>query len=104
MTRSQGRVRKKKKFREDAILMIGGWQDDYFSPKTWIINSKNLSEMIEGPPLKKTRYAPACGKLRDESGNIIIIVAGGLDQVGYEMDSVEILNTTSMKEWKKGLY
>ena len=85
-------------YQPDAILLIGGQQDyEWNSDKTWIIDPTNGFNITEGPPLKEGRTDHSCGKWKDEYGNVIVMVAGG-----YRTDSVEILNTTQMKEWVKG--
>ena len=85
-------------YRSDSILLIGGSQNgNEDSDKTWIIDPTNDFNMTEGPSLKQGRMYHSCGKMKDEYGNVIVIVAGG-----YGMNSVERLNTTHMKEWVKG--
>ena len=79
--------------------MIGGKQNgEWDSDKTWIIDPKNGFNIAEGPSLKEGRQYHSCGKMEDVYGNVLVIVAGG---DGW-MDSVEILNTTLMKEWVEG--
>ena len=85
-------------YQQDAILLIGGTQNrKQYSGKTWIIDTINGFNITEGPDLKQGRRSHSCGKMKDEYGNVLVIVAGG-----YDMDSVEVLNTTLMKEWVKG--
>ena len=85
-------------YKPDAILLIGGKQNsNLFSDRTWIIDPTNGFNITEGPVLKERRKYHSCGTVKDELGNVHVIVAGG-----YKMDSVEILNTTLMKEWVTG--
>ena len=85
-------------FKENSILMIGGIQDGMEkSKKTWIINTNNRSNLIEGPSLNKGRHHFSCDKVEDRYGNTLILVIGG----EYE-DTMEILNTTEMLKWTFG--
>ena len=85
-------------YQEDAIILIGGEQEGKSnSDKTWIIDPTNGFNITEGPSLKEGRWRHSCGKMKDEYGNVLVVVAGG-----YKRDSVEVLNTTLMKEWVYG--
>ena len=86
-------------YKTDAILLIGGKQNGKSnSKKTWIIDPTNGFKLTIGPSLKKGRMFHSCGKMKDEYGNSVVIVAGGQSK-----DSVEFLNTTVIKEWVEGL-
>ena len=77
---------------------IGGKQNGKSnSKKTWIIDPTNGFNIAEGPSLNEGRMYHSCGKMKDEYGNVLVVVAGG-----YKRDSVEVLNTTLMKEWVYG--
>ena len=82
-------------YKGQAIL-ISGKQDgiDKSSNNTWIIDLNNGFKVTEGPPLKNGRRHHSCGKIRDKYGNILLIIAGGENK-----KSVEVLNTSVMKEW-----
>ena len=85
-------------FQPDAILLIGGTKNGIaYSDKTWIIDPTSGFNITAGPSLKQGRIHHSCGKMKDDFGNVLVIVAGG-----EGMDSVEVLNTTLMKEWVKG--
>ena len=85
------------KYSQNKVLLIGGVQNKTRrSERTWIIDLVDFN-FTEGPLLIKGRHNPMCGKMKDKLGNTIIIVVGGQ----YE-NLVEVLNTTTMDEWKSG--
>ena len=85
-------------YKENLILIIGGTQNgDENSNKSWIINTNDRSNLVEGPSLTKGRESFSCGRVEDDSGNVMVLVVGGT----YE-DTMEILNTTEMKKWVLG--
>ena len=85
------------KFSQNKALLISGNQNEtQRSQKTWIIDLVDFN-LTEGPSLIKGRHRHVCGKINDQFGNEVIVVVGGK----YE-NSVEILNTTIMDEWKLG--
>ena len=90
------------KYKDDAVMMIGGMQNGFFTPSSLIVNPFNVTELTKGPSLNYQRYHPTCATIKDEFGNVNVIVAGGLDGNGYEMDSVEFLDTTTMSKWVLG--
>ena len=77
------------------IIMIGGqYNFEYKTKKTWIIDTENEYNITDGPLLNEGRVSPTCGKLKDEFGNVLVVVTSE--------KSVEILNTTLMNEWIPG--
>lgn len=82
----------------NIVMLIGGIQDKVeYSDKTWIIDVENDFNITEGPRLIKGRKFHMCGKLKDESGNMIIVaISGSLE------DSVEFLDTSQLKQWVAG--
>ena len=83
------------KYSQNKALLIGGVQNkSRRSDKTWIIDLIDFN-FAEGPSLIKGRQKHVCGKMNDEFGNEVIVAVGGQ----YE-NTVEILNTTLMDEWK----
>ena len=86
----------------ELILIIGGYQErTSFSDKTWIIDPTNGFNMTEGPSLKQRRKLHSCGTLKDEYGNVLVVVAGNNSQNAITLD-VEFLNTTLLKKWEEG--
>ena len=63
-------------YQPNAILLIGGYQDGG-SESTWIIDPTKAFNMTEGPSLKVGRAFHSCGKMTDEYGNVLVIVADG---------------------------
>ena len=85
-------------YKKNSIMIIGGIQNGIAnSKKTWIINTNNRSNLIEGPSLNRGRQFFSCNKVEDRFGNTLILVIGG----EYE-DTVEFLNTTEMLKWTFG--
>ena len=85
-------------YKANSVLIIGGAQNGIEkSSKTWIVDVKNRSNLIEGPSLNKGRQYFSCDKVEDRYGNTLILVVGG-----YFEDTVEILNTTEMLKWTFG--
>ena len=85
-------------YKKNSVIIIGGTQNGIAkSKKTWIIDSNNRSNLIEGPSLNKGRQFFSCDKVEDRFGNTLILVIGG----EYE-DTVEFLNTTEMSKWAFG--
>ena len=93
------------------ILIMGGydkgiWDDDKpelssGSTKTWIVDSTNGTFIAtKGPPLLRKHRDFSCGKMVDDHGNILIIVAGSSHST--ERRTVEILNMTT-RNWTIGL-
>ena len=87
---------------DGSFLLIGGRQNGIVSSQTWILNPSDISLTKEGPPLSMERYFHACGTMKDKYGNLIIVTAGGRDKNYLNTKSVEMLNTTLMKEWNFG--
>ena len=93
------------KIDKNSIYLIGGEQNDQISNKTWIVRSKDgfqsletsELEIIEGPPMKTKRKGHSCAKM-EQSGKILIVVAGGFDGAS-NLDSVEILDPSSESGW-----
>ena len=92
-----------------AIYLIGGFQDDIITNKTWIIDPTNNFKVKQGPSLNEDRILHSCGKLM-LNNKVYIVVAGGqnTDSDGwYEtldgINSVEILDTSLPgQKWIKG--
>ena len=96
------------KFREDAIYIIGGFQQMAISNQVWIVDpTKSINdpsikmEMKKGPPLKQARYNMACG-IYNDLGTMKLIVAGGQYQSGESSDSVEVFDPLPSQKWKYG--
>ena len=84
-------------YKANALLLIGGDQNEYWNKNTWIIDPTNGFNLTKGPRLNQGRTYHSCGKMKDKYGNILIVVAGG-----NSLNSVEILNTKSMNTWIEG--
>ena len=82
---------------DSITLIISGEQNGTSSGKTWIVNTDNEFQILEGPSLYKSRTYPSCGVVLDSFNNTIVVVAGGQRE-----ESVEFLNTTTMENWTKG--
>ena len=83
-------------FDENSIFLIGGLQNDTYSNRTWIIHPNNDFAIIEGPRLNHRRFHHSCGKMKNMDGTkSILVVAGGGEEFGGHLDSVEILDPLS---------
>ena len=81
-----------------SIYLIGGWQDNKKSEKTWIIDAKDNFAIKEGPPMNKPRvgHSSATMKLNNK---VFIIVVGGWSRRSH----TEILDTSlPTNKWKTG--
>ncbi len=85
-----------------TIIVIGGWQNDKYSGKTFYFTFGEES-WTDGPKLKNARFWHSCGKIRrnNASQKLTIIVAGGSDRSSSYLSSVEILDDGS-NEWQTG--
>ena len=95
-------------YNSSTIFIIGGYQNNKISKRSWIIDLTNNFKLREGPSLKMGRERHSCGKM-EVNGEIILVVAGGY---GYDseiyfdqnyLDSVELLRPISEREWKFGI-
>ena len=85
-----------------TIYLIGGFQDDHTSNRTWIIDPTNNFQTKVGPSLNIARNWHSCSKMTIK-GRIFLVVAGGHNH-GKTLDSVELLDTTCPdKGWKMGM-
>ena len=85
-------------YQPNIIFLIGGeLNGQYDSKKTWIIDPTNGFNITEGPTLNQGRMSHSCEKIKDEYGNVLVIVAGG-----YKLNSIEVLNITHSSSWFKG--
>ena len=81
-----------------SIYLIGGYQDNKKSEKTWIIDAKNNFAIKEGPPMNNPRNVHSCATMR-LNNKIFIIVAGGWNCRSH----TEILDTSlPTNKWKTG--
>ena len=87
---------------EKSIYIIGGFQNDSRSKKTWIVDPTNEFQIKEGPSLNKARNSHGCAKMT-LNGRTILVVAGGLGNGGCS-DSVEILDPQGNNVWTPGMF
>ena len=87
---------------EKSIYIIGGWQNDSRSKKTWIVDPTKEFQITEGPSLNKARAGHGCAKMT-LNGRTILVVAGGFGN-GGRLNSVEILDPSENNVWTQGLY
>ena len=81
-----------------SIYLIGGWQDNKKSEKTWIIDAKNNFAIKEGPPMNNPRGWHSSATMR-LNNKVFIIVVGGYDCRSH----TEILDTSlPTNKWKPG--
>ena len=81
-----------------SIYLIGGWQDNKKSEKTWIIDAKNNFAIKEGPPMNNSRRYHSCATMR-LNNKVFIIVVGDFGQKSH----TEILDTSlPTNKWKTG--
>ena len=81
-----------------SIYLIGGWQDNKRSEKTWIIDAKNNFAIKEGPSMNNSRIYHSCATMR-LNNKIFIIVVGGYTCKFH----TEILDTSlPTNKWKPG--
>ena len=88
---------------EKSIYIIGGWQNDFRSKKTWIVNPTNEFKLKEGPSLNKARISHGCAKMT-LNGKTILVVAGGQGEGLETLDSVEILDPSENNVWTQGMF
>ena len=87
---------------EKSIYIIGGYQNNSISNKTWIVDPTNGFQIREGPSLNKARNGQSCAKMTI-NGRTLLVVAGGFGDDG-RLDSVEILDPSENNIWTQGLY
>ena len=84
-------------YKPGKMIIIGGKQGYHSgSDKTWIVSVEDGFNLTAGPTLNTGRSFHSCGKLKDEYGNVLIMVAGGLT------NTVEYLNASTMENWVYG--
>ena len=84
-----------------TIYLIGGYQNNQISNKTWIIDPTNDFQIKVGPSVNIERWGHSCSKMRIK-GKIFLVVAGGWNNGA--LDSVELLDTTYPDQgWKMGM-
>ena len=87
---------------EQSFILIGGIQNGSVSRLTWIIDFKsNPVSITTGPQLIQKRTQIACGKMLNGKGISKLVVAGGKDETGSGLNSVEVL-MLSNNEWEFG--
>ena len=88
----------------ENIYLIGGSNiinhEDTESRHVWVANPSNGFNFTEGPPLITPRMSHGCSTMSKDDKSIII-VAGGMTNLGHGSKSVEILDPSSNK-WVKG--
>ena len=91
-----------------TIFIIGGKQggvevsQEAVSKKTWIVDPTNGFRIKEGPSLNMARAGHCCGKMVVD-GKIILVAVGGIGTDRRLMDSVELLDPSSLEQgWKIG--
>ena len=89
------------KVSENAIYVIGGWQNYTSSRETWIIDPVDGLSISKGPSMNKDRTDMSCGTMKIK-GQTVIIVAGGDWDVDDPITTVEILDPTSVLGWIYG--
>ena len=81
-----------------SIYLIGGWQDNKKSEKTWIIDAKDNFAIKEGPPMNNPRGWHSSATMR-LNNKVFIIVVGGF----WCKSHTEILDTSlPTNKWKPG--
>ena len=81
-----------------SIYIIGGYQNNSISNKTWIIDSSNEFQIREGPILSQARWDHSCGQF-NINDTAFIAVAGGVGA----WQSLELLDLTEFgNEWMTG--
>ena len=81
-----------------SIYLIGGYQDNKLSEKTWIIDAKNNFAIKEGPPMNHSRLCHSCATMR-LNNKVFIIVVGDRTHRSH----TEILDTSlPTNKWKPG--
>jgi hypothetical protein len=85
----------------DAIILIGGKQNDTISGDSFVFNSQT-GKWTSGPSLATPRYRQACGKVPrsawSNQKNVIVAGGNGLTSV---LSSVEILSD-DLTSWRSG--
>ena len=92
------------KYSNEKIFVIGGGDsNDYILDSVWIFNPKNNFNYIKGPSLKIKRDDHGCALMR-KGKNTLIVVAGGVDENGNYLSSVEILDPSNdNNQWTLGM-
>ena len=88
------------KLSEEEIFVIGGFDGANRRNEVWIYDPKNEFEKKPGPPLNTNRSYHACSTMRDGE-KTLIVVAGGVETMWDEIDSVEIYDPTD-NIWHSG--
>ena len=92
-------------FNKSAIYIIGGMQNGTISSSrdTWIIDPSTGFEIKKGPSMKEARSVFSCGRMFSHGNVQYIVVAGGNNYGGKNLDSVEILDPSSDQGWTSGI-
>ena len=85
-----------------TIYLIGGYQNNSGSNKTWIIDPTKNFEIREGQSMNHSRARHSCATMRINN-KVFIIVVGNADK--RQCRTIEILDTTlPSNNWKFGMY
>ena len=90
---------------KNQFLLVGGKQNGSISNETWILNfDGEVLHLEPGPVLNVGRRMMSCGKMKKIHETDIFVVAGGKDEMGKTLDSVELLNMSqnSVEYWYFG--
>ena len=86
-----------------TMFLIGGMQDSNISKNTWIIDPTKNFEIKSGPDLNEERGGHSCSKMKIDGKTYLIVAGGTNESTNNYLDSVEILDTTSLDQaWKLG--
>ena len=86
-----------------TIYLIGGYQNNQLSKKTWIIDPTKDFQIKVGPSLNigRRNHASSKMKIKDKT---FLVVAGGWNNRNGTLDSIELLDTTCPDQgWKIGI-
>ena len=76
-----------------TIYLIGGFQNNLPSNKTWIVDPSNNYSMKEGPSMNIARFLHSSAKFKI-NGRDFLVVSGGAKSKTEFFDSVELLDTS----------
>ena len=82
-----------------SIYLIGGYQNDEVSEKTWIIDPTNNFAIIEGPKMNHARSWHSCATMKLKNKTFIVVIGG----LGSYCGITEILDTSlPTNNWQIG--
>ena len=88
------------KISKNEIFVIVGQDKSNIKNEVWIYDPQNGFARTQGPSLTTARSRHSCSTMKDGK-KTLIVTAGGIDDYGHQLDSVEIYDPTE-NNWHSG--